>query len=337
VVTFGPFQLEEWVQGSHLRLIPNPYYGTYNPMVKDKGPVKIDALTLRFIPDSFTRVQELVAGDVDIAFDVPGERVESLKKNPDIQLDERFQLGADIIYLQPDAKGLTDVRVRHGIARAIDRKELVTALSGFAEERYGILAPAMIGFSQEFEDEAAKDYSYDPAAAAKLFDEAGYVAGNDGVRAKDGEKLEFTLLVPFDVPTLKIMAPVLQSQLKKAGVNLNIREFEDQYVKQTAKDRKNEVSLRHYIWPDGDMLTWIAHSDSGYFSYPDIDELIVEGRKSADPAVRAKAYAAAEREIMNRGLVIPLVTNIEYTAFRKNIKNLIFLPTYFIINNVVKE
>jgi peptide/nickel transport system substrate-binding protein len=337
IPTFGPFKVDEWVQGSHVRMVPNENFSTYNPMVSNKGPVKVDSVTVRFIPDDFTRISELQAGEVDIVYGVPSERVEALKKDANLDFYTKMQEGADMLYLQPSAKGLTDPKVRTAIMRAINRKELVAALSGAAEERYGILAPTMIGFSADFEEEAAKNYFYDPEESARLLDEAGYVQGSGGIRAKGDEKLDFTFLVPFDVPSLRKMAPVIQSQLKAVGINLNIREFEDQYVKQTAIDRKNEISMRQYIWPDGDMLTWLAHTDSGYFNYTDIDQLIEEGRKNSDPAVRAKAYEPAQRAIMEQGLIIPLVSNTEYRAFRKELKNLVFTPLYLFLNDAVRD
>jgi peptide/nickel transport system substrate-binding protein len=337
IATYGPFKVDEWVQGSHLRIVPNENYKTFNPLVSNKGPVDIDAVTVRFIPDSFTRIQELQAGDVDVIYNVPSERIDALKKDPNIELYSKSQQGADILYIQPEAKGLTDIRVRLAVLRAIDRRELIAALSGMAEERYGILAPVMIGFSREFEEEAAKNYSYDPEEAARLLDEAGYRIGTDGIRTKDGEKLDFEFLVPFDVPTLKKIAPVIQSQLKKAGINLNIREFEDQYVKQTARDRKNQISMRHYSWPDGDMLTWLAHTDSGYFNYPEIDKLIEAGRESADPEVRADVYAVAERAIMEKGIIVPLVSNIDYSAYRKELKGVVFTPLFIFLNDAKRD
>jgi ABC-type transport system substrate-binding protein len=338
IATFGPFKVEEWVQGSHLKIVPNENFGTFNPMVKHKGPIEnIESVTIRFIPDNFTRVRELQSGEVDIMYDVPSERVETLKNDPNIGLHTKLQTGADILYIQPSAKGLTDLDVRLAILHAIDRKELVTSLSGVAEERFGILSPTMIGFSKEFEEEAAKNYSYDPDEAARLLDKAGYKLGADGIRAKGDEKLDFTFLVPFDLPTLKTMAPVIQSQLKKVGINLNIREFEDQYVKQTARDKKNEISMRHYSWPDGDMLTWIAHTDSNYYSYADVDKAIEAGRESSDPDVRAKSYATAERAIMEKGIVIPLVSNIEYTAYRKSLENVVITPLFIFLNDAVKN
>ncbi|MDR1509099.1 MAG: ABC transporter substrate-binding protein [Synergistaceae bacterium] len=338
IESYGPMKVGEWVQGSHIRLVPNEDYLTYNTLVQNKGPVKIDAITVRFVPDNFTRTQELQAGDVDMIYNVPGERVEALKKDPNIELSSFLQSGCSLLNLNPESPGLSDIAVRRAITRAINRTELVAALSGAAEERYGLISPAMIGFSREYEDEAARLFSFDANEAARLLDEAGYKPGTDGVREKDGTRLDFTFMVAFDIPSAKKMAPVIQAQLKKIGVNANIREFERQYVNQACRDKKYDIATRSYVWGDADMLTYLFHTESEYYSYPDIDALIEAGRESPDPQERAKAYAAAERAIMGKAIAVPLVSDIDYTAYRKSVKGLILTPLKMIfVNDISKE
>jgi peptide/nickel transport system substrate-binding protein len=338
IQNYGPLKVEEWVQGSHIRMVPNENYATYNPLVKNRGPIKIDAITVRFVPDNFTRVKELQAGDSDIIYNVPGEHVETLRNDPNVELFSALQSGCTFLNLNPEAPGLSDISVRLAILRAINREELVASLSGAAEARFGLLSPATIGFSREFEDEAAKTYSYDPEEAVRLLEEAGYTAGPDGVRAKGGVKLDFTFMVAFDVPVAKNIAPVIQSQLKKVGINVGIREFERQYVNQACRDKKYDIATRSYVWGDADMLTFLFHTDSGYYSYPDIDKLIEAGRESPDPTERAVAYAKAERAVMEKAIAVPLVSAIDYTAYRKSVKGLIFTPLKMIfINDISKE
>ncbi|MDR1966578.1 MAG: ABC transporter substrate-binding protein [Synergistaceae bacterium] len=338
IESYGPMKVDEWVQGSHIRLVPNENYATFNTLVQNKAPVKMDAITVRFVPDNFTRVQELQAGDVDMIYNVPGERVEALKKDPNIELASSLQSGCSFLNLNPDVPGLSDIAVRQAILRSINKAELVASLSGVAEERYGMLSPSMIGFSREYEDEASKLFSFDPNEAAKLLDEAGYTPGSDGIREKDGVRLDFTFMVAFDIPSAKKMAPVIQAQLKKIGISANIREFERQYVNQACRDKKYDIATRSYVWGDADMLTYLFHTESQYYSYPDIDALIEAGRESPDPAERAKAYAVAQRAVMEKAIAVPLVSDIDYTAYRKSVKGLILTPLKMIfVNDVSKD
>ena len=55
-----------------------------------------------------------------------------------------------------------------------------------------------------------------------LLDEAGWVMGSDGVRAKNGQKLELDLLYNSDSVTEKTISEYLQSEYLKLGISLNI-------------------------------------------------------------------------------------------------------------------
>jgi len=68
------------------------------------------------------------------------------------------------------------------------------------------------------------------------------------------------------------------------------------------------------------MLTYLFHTDSKNYSFPDIDKLIDDARYELDPAKRAEIYGQAQALIMEKGLAVPLVTNINYVAVRKEIK-----------------
>lgn len=338
IQSYGPMKMDKWVQGSHIRLVPNPDYKTFNPIVKNKGPIKVDAITIRFIPDSFTRVKELQAGDVDMIYNVPGERVAALSKDPNVVLHKSLQNGCDLLYINPQIPGLSDVKVRRAMNLAINRKELVAALAGTAEPRYGLLSPAMIGYSAAYEAEAAKQFAFDQKKAEALLDEAGYKMGKDGVRSNGKTKLAFTMLVAFDIPSAKKTAPVIQAQLKKVGITLNLREFERKYVNQACRDKKYEIATRSYIWADADMLTYLFHTESDYYSFPDVDKLIEAGRENPNPEVRAVAYAKAQKAIMDKAVAIPTVSNIDYTAYRKSLTGIILTPIKTIfVSDIAKQ
>jgi ABC-type transport system substrate-binding protein len=133
------------------------------------------------------------------------------------------------------------------------------------------------------------------------------------------------------------MAPVIQAQLKKIGINVNIREFERQYVNQACRDKKYDIATRHYVWGDSDMLTFLFHTEGGYYSYPEIDKLIEAGRENPDPVIRGKAYAVAERAIMDQAIAVPLVSAIEYTAYRKSVQGLLITPLKVLFVNDVSR
>ncbi|MGB5987428.1 MAG: ABC transporter substrate-binding protein, partial [Desulfobacterales bacterium] len=307
--------------GSHVALVRDPNFKSTYPDAQNKGASHLDKITVRFIPDDFTRVTEIQSGNVDVAWQVPVENVEELKNDENITLHEYLQAGCVMFYVNPEAPNLTDGRVRRALQKGVNREELVTVLSNNATVRHGIMSPSMAGFSQAYEDEFAKLYGYDLEAAGALLDEAGWKdTDGDGIRDKDGEKLTLTAMIGTDYPASKKTAPVIQAQYKKLGVDLKLREFEGKYIKQAVRDKKFDLGARRYVWADGDMLTYLFHTDSENYSFPDIDELINQGRYELDPAKRAEFYGQAQALIMEKGLAIPLVTKINYVAVRNNVE-----------------
>lgn len=320
VVGYGPMVVDEWVQGSHIALKRNPDFKSTFPGAKNTGASLVDKITVRFIPDDFTRVTEIQSGNVDIIWRVPLENVEDLKADNNIVLHNYLQAGCVMFYVNPEAPNLTDVRVRRALQKGVNRQELVAVLANNAQVRHGIMSPSMAGFSQAYEDTFAKEYGYDFEAASALLDEAGWKdTDGDGIRDKNGQKLTITAMIGTDYPSSKKTAPVVQAQYKKLGVDLKLREFEGKYIKQAVRDKTFDLGARRYQWADGDMLTYLFHTDSNNYSFPDIDDLVNQGRYELDPAKRAEIYGKAQALVLEKGLAIPLITNVNYVAVRKNI------------------
>lgn len=321
VIGYGPMVVDEWVQGSHIALKRNPTFKATFPGAKNKGASAVDRVTVRFIPDDFTRVTEIQSGNVDAIWRVPLENVEDLKADPNITLHTYLQAGCVMFYVNPEAPNLKDVRVIRALQMGVNRRELVTVLANNATERHGIMSPSMAGYSQSHEDAFAKKYGYDFKAASALLDDAGWIdADGDGIREKDGQSLTLTAMIGTDYPSSKKTAPVVQAHYKKLGIDLKLREFEGKYIKQAVRDKKFDLGARRYQWADGDMLTYLFHTDSKNYSFPDIDELINQGRYEMDPVKRAEIYGKAQELILEKGLAIPLVTNVNYVAVRNNIE-----------------
>ena len=108
-----------------------------------------------------------------------------------------------------------DVRVRQAIACAIDRKLIIqTLLRGHAQPAESLLPASHWAWTGD-----VARYNYDPARAERLLDEAGYHAGANGVR------FHLTMKTSTDEGT-RLLAAVLQQQLAKVGIALELRSYE---------------------------------------------------------------------------------------------------------------
>ena len=119
-----------------------------------------------------------------------------------------------------------DPVLRRAIAMSIDRNAIVDqVLEGNAEPGRNLMPPAILG---EAQGQVKGGPAFDLEGAKKLLDDAGWKPGGDGVRAKDGRRLELTLVNGFPSPDIHRPIPeVIQGQLAKAGIAVKITEVTD--------------------------------------------------------------------------------------------------------------
>jgi peptide/nickel transport system substrate-binding protein len=153
-------------------------------------------------------------------------------------------------------------------------------------------------------DSSACDHSlsprpYDPARAAQLLDEAGWRPhGGDGIREKDGQPFRFTFLMNADSVFLDKLTPYLQQELRKVGVEMEIRKVDWAHFVQLVEEHQfDATSLR---WGNTDVVQdpyEIWHSSQTkdgsnfvFFKDPRADALIEQARMTLDDARRNELY-----------------------------------------------
>jgi peptide/nickel transport system substrate-binding protein len=317
----GLFMVESWEQGSKIDLVKNPNFKTYNPEVENQGPALIDKITIRFIPENFTRVSEIEAGSVDMIVGVPTENVDTLKENPDITVYEYLQTGIDYIALNPELPHLDDVNVRKAMALAINKDEINTVLNNTVKPRYGLISESQLAYDAETEEELAEEYAFDLEKAKSLLSDAGYEdTDGDGIVEKDGKDLALSMMVALDVPALKQSAPLIQSQLKQIGVDLELREYESPYIKQMIKDGEFEMATRFFWWGDPDILYYVIHSSADLpWGSETVDQLLDEARYIMDMEERTAKYSEVQKATIEEMPIIPLFSEYEYMAARNDV------------------
>jgi peptide/nickel transport system substrate-binding protein len=170
------------------------------------------------VPDTITSALEMQKGSADIASNVLTlDMVHALEGAPGLATESGP--GSNVYYLNfnVDDLALRDMRVRQAVALALDRQAIVSALwRGHAR-----LAETLL---PERHWAAAADgdlphYPHDPARAQALLGAAGFPAGKDGVR------LTLTLKISTD-ETTRLLAAILQQQMRAAGIRLELRSAE---------------------------------------------------------------------------------------------------------------
>jgi peptide/nickel transport system substrate-binding protein len=253
---------------------------------------KVERVRLTIVPDATTRALELRKGSADISpsGSLSADMIGTLRRDPKLVVEQ--QPGTVLAYMTFNLRDpiLKDVRVRQALAYAIDRAPMLHYLFG----DQGRLADSVLPPQHWAYTGDVQHYAYDPAQANALLDSAGYPRGKDGIR--------FHLLMKTSTEeTTRLLAAVLQQQLRQVAIALDIRSFEfATFYSDVLKGAFQLYSLR---WiggnEDPDIFYYAFHSSSfppkhanrGYYVNAEIDRLIDAGRSTMDQQKRKQIYA----------------------------------------------
>lgn len=210
----GPFALESFTPGSKLELKRyNDYWD---------GASKLDSVTFSFNEDANARSLALKSGQVDIVYRPEVETLETLKSMDGLKVESTATFRVHQMTMNMQRKSLQDVNVRRAVDALIDRQKIVdTILLGHAEAAQGPFLPSL-PFAPKYENSQVEKGA---DAAIRHLEKAGYKL-KDGKMQKNGEPLRFTLLTYSARADLPLIAQVFQSDAKKIGIDVEIRQID---------------------------------------------------------------------------------------------------------------
>nr|WP_298688548.1 ABC transporter substrate-binding protein [uncultured Dongia sp.] len=260
----GPYKLETFAIGQETVLVRNEDYKWGASLSENKGPAKIEKLTFREIPEESTAFLELKTGGVDMLLAVPTDFIGELKKEANVEV--LTLPGLDVAYMPINVTQapFDDIKVREATAFAINQKEILASIyGGVGSEAHNFLISAL----PESKVDPKFDISYDPARSAKVFDEAGWKLGDDGIRVKDGKPLNVKLWTQSDTE-FKRLTEAVQAQLKAVGMNAEITVYDSSAIKDQYKKNEHQLAVRSYNWNNADILDWFFSGER--LGYPNI-------------------------------------------------------------------
>jgi peptide/nickel transport system substrate-binding protein len=285
----GPFRFVSAEQDKNIVIESNENYWGQKAKLKR---VRFDV-----VPDMTTRALELRKGSADVAFNsLTGDMVVSLEKEP--RLKVMHTTGTRVAYIGFNLRDplLKDVRIRQALAKAIDRRPIIHyLLRDFARPASNLLPPESWAYAE------VPAYDFDPPSARQLLDRAGYPAIN-------GVRFHLTMKTSTEEST-RLLAAVLQQQLRDVGIALDIRTFESAtFFSDVTRGAFQFYSL---TWGGGtedpDIFEYVFHSsrftpngaNRGFYSNPRVDALIDQARRESDQSVRKQLYAELQRILAN--------------------------------------
>ena len=318
----GPYRFVSYATDDRIDLAPfDGYFG---------GHPKNDGLVLRIVPDDIMRGLELRKGTVDLVVnDLAPDIVYQLGRDPGLQLVE--SPGTDYQYMGLNLRDplLQDRRVRGALGYAIDRQAIIQYLRrGLAAPSAGILPPVSWAFEPD-----VFTFSYDPAKARALLDEAG-CPDPDG----DGPLPRFRLSLKIsNLEFNRLQASVIQQNLRAIGVDLDVRTYE--FATLYADVLKGNFQLFTLQWVGGavadpDILRRVFHSNQvppsgfnrGFFRDPRVDRLLDAAAVATGEAHRKALYADVQRIVAEEAPYISLWCKTNVAVAQRSLTGIHMLP-----------
>jgi peptide/nickel transport system substrate-binding protein len=331
-VSGGPFQIVERKEGEFIRLVQNPNWFGKKPAM--------DQLIFRTFETAEAQYNALKAGDLDAVDDVPGKIFATIMAGDEPNITGIAGNQGSFSELAMNSScptgigdghvALKDPNVRRAINWAIDRQLLVDkVLNGFGKPAVGISASANPAF--DYQVEADQTYSYDPAKANALLDEAGWIDTNgDGVRDKDGVELKLRY---FDraVGGAADTTPFITGFLKDVGIATEVKTFDEDSL--AAIQSKSEFDLYTWGWspyadPDNMLSNFTSSAvptdpavggyNDGNWCNAEYDALYEKQHVELDPVKRADLIQQMHKIFVNDGPYAVLFKYDNLQAFRSD-------------------
>ena len=222
----GPFKMTKWERNAQIQLVANPNYW--------RGKPPFQRIVIRHMDESGAQLLALRNGDIDAAFNLTPEQVESLKSSKDVHIVSHTSL--DFVYLALSSNpefnpALAKKAARQAVGYAIDYDGIRDALFGGAATRPASFLPiGVIGSTEELVREIG--FRQDLDKSRKLLAEAGYPQGFEfemsyGNGAVSGSS--------FNVLAQKLQADLARVGIKAKLVPMDMTTFRTQFVGQKSK------------------------------------------------------------------------------------------------------
>jgi peptide/nickel transport system substrate-binding protein len=209
----GPFEYKEWIRGQKIVMVPNPYYF--------RGQPKLKEIDFEIIPSRDTILAELAAHELDMWAHVGGTylvHTKSISGYRNLTQPAYQWTHLDFNLAHP---ALADPAVRYAIELAIDRKMLLDK-EFFG---YGYLQEGIAPHTAPYYDPNIPFVNFDLAKANRVLDQDGWVRGADGVREKNGVRLELSFAAIAGAQNVLDMIELMRQDWLKIGVKLDLKTY----------------------------------------------------------------------------------------------------------------
>ncbi|MGO4675089.1 peptide ABC transporter substrate-binding protein [Bosea sp. 2YAB26] len=310
----GAFRWGERVAGDHLLLQANPAH-------HGEGPY-LERVVFKYIPDLTMLYTQFRTGQIDylglsgisahFVKEAQGLRGRKLSLSPTAFIEH--------IALNLEFAPFADKAVREALYLGMNKQARIEALY------YGLPVPTESFLPQQSwaYDSSLPAQRHDPAKANALLDAGGWARGSDGIRQKNGARLEFANSTTVGNPGREQSQQLLMQDWRALGVAMRINNMPGAVIWgefwQKSKFESVMVGSNFMLGNDPDVTPRFssraipAKAGSGLNTYqyqnPEIDRLLAEGASQFDQAERKATYGKIQKIIRDDLVLLPIYQTV---------------------------
>lgn len=326
----GAYILKDFVTDEYAVFEANENYWGKVPEIKK--------IIVKVIPDNQTRILALEKGEIDLIFGknmIDADAINKYKSSEKFTTALSEPTSTRQIVLNTSNGILRDKSVRHALQYATNKQAISDGVF------YGLEKPADTLFSKTipYSNIDLKPYEFSMEKAAETLDQAGWLKNDKGIREKDGQKLQLSLLYNSDSVTEKIISEYLQSEYKKIGIEISIAGEEEQSYRDKMKTGNFDMVF-NICWgtPYDPQSSLAAMRQPVYGDYAaqlgledkkEIDEAITKILVSTDEKERQDLYTFVLTRLHEDAVYIPLTYECNKAIYNSALKGVNFTQTQY--------
>ena len=303
-VSNGPFNMTEWVPGSHIIFSKNANYW-------NADAIKLGSIKFVLMEDSNAAYSAYQTGEVLLIKDVPTEEIPSLKDNGEFHVEPI--IGTYYLSLNTEREPFNNPDVRKALSLAIDREYVAgTLMQGTYSAASNFMGPGWIDADgKEFMANANGGEVYiDTTNHAANLEQAKQLLADAGY--PNGEGFPAISYTTNDAGYHKVVAEYLQQAYAELGINLQVNVVE--WSSFTPMRRNGEYDIARNGWVGDytdasnmlDLLYSTNGNNDGKYNNADYDAAMELSRTTTDAAERSQALHTAEDILMEEAACIPV-------------------------------
>lgn len=290
----GPYKVTKLVTDERLELVKNENYWNGEP--------KLDEITVLTISDGDTLTMALQSGEIDAAYGMPYASY-PIFQNDNYTFSGTPTTRAFFVDMNFESPVTSDPAVRKAIAMGIDKEGFVNTLL----QGNGYAAASVYPDTVSFGGQNVTTESYDPEGAKKVLEDAGWVdSDGDGIREKDGVKLDIRWLTYPSRQELPLLAESAQATLKEIGMNVIINSTPDVNSYRVDPTKWDVYANAMVTAPTGDPEYFFtthcldaSSNNNGHYHSDKLEELAAEMATTFDTEERGRLAIEMQQTILD--------------------------------------